>query len=103
MTTNEYKQGWYDGYQAAKNEIKFYPTKPEPAIVPTISYTKSCGTCGMSFTNPDGSLKSMGYVCSKNNCPSKISCSLGTVSVHEHPGVPASSGYSYIGGGGSSI
>ena len=104
MISDDYKKGWYDGYHA-KNNIKFYPANTAPMLnpgvynIPAISsmttVQKKCSVCGMEFTNPNGSLKTLGYVCSSNKCPSKITWSLGGRPGHGydgHPGVPAGTG-----------
>jgi hypothetical protein len=69
MTNDEYKKGWYDGYHAAKNEAPTFPIAPAP-IRKLVN--KNCEVCGIAFYNPDGTLKIMGYVCSKDKCPSRI-------------------------------
>jgi hypothetical protein len=89
MISDDYKKGWYDGYHA-KNEIKFYPANTTSTLnrdvynIPATTITgntvqKKCSVCGMEFTNPDGSLKTLGYVCGNDKCPSKITWT--------HPGV----------------
>lgn len=67
--SNDYKRGWYDGFQAAMKQmtdtqrhiphINPYPTPIHPST--------RCGTCGIEFGN-----KTWGYVCNHQNCPSKI-------------------------------
>ena len=84
MISDDYKKGWYDGYHA-KNDIKFYPANTTPTLnhwdvynIPATvisgmtTVQKKCSVCGIEFTNPNGSLKTLGYVCSNNKCPSKI-------------------------------
>ena len=95
MTSDDYKKGWYDGYHA-KNDVKFYPPNTTPTLNPGVNKIlgkveggvnreikdipisewgklpqKKCSVCGMEFTNPDGSIKALGYVCGNNKCPSK--------------------------------
>ena len=82
--SDDYKNGWYDGYQAAMKDTK---KNPVPSNIPdnnmsTYSYpsgyvTKvwqnSCSVCGISWASTNGSVKSYGYVCSNSKCPSRIS------------------------------
>lgn len=95
MTIDDYKKGWYDGYHA-KNAVKFYPANTTPTLNPGVNkilgkveggvnreikdiwisewaklLQNKCSVCGMEFTNPDGSMKALGYVCGNNKCPSK--------------------------------
>jgi len=87
MTSDDYKKGWYDGYHA-KNDVKFYPPNTTPTLNPGVykilgkveggsvstvsTVRKNCEICGLAFYNPDGSMKTLGYVCGNNKCPSKI-------------------------------
>ena len=80
MESDEYKKGWFDGYQAAMKDTK---RNPVPSYIPdnnmsTTPYPPnmiqtSCSVCGISWASTDGSVKSYGYVCSNSKCPSRIS------------------------------
>ena len=66
FVSDEYKKGWYDGYQAAKmgQPMINYPAIPMPSHTqPSI-----CNTCGMTF------MGAMGWVCSNPSCPTKVTC-----------------------------
>jgi hypothetical protein len=75
--SNEYKRGWFDGYQEALKQ------KPPTTVVPTIPFPyrnaagQSCIVCGIPFQN------AMNYVCSNFSCPNKLSvtCSADTTSI----------------------
>lgn len=57
--SDDYKRGWYDGYNA-KNKLQTYPTDlpgfPGPPQV-------TCSKCGMVWSGV------MGYYCPQANCP----------------------------------
>lgn len=57
--SDDYKRGWYDGYNAAKqaNPQPFMPSPP-PGHKPKIY----CHQCGMTWEGM------MGYVCPRQNC-----------------------------------
>ena len=63
--SDDYKRGWYDGYQAGQKD-SFRPPVTYPAI-PVPVMNSICGTCGIDFGN-----KTWGYVCNHPNCPSRI-------------------------------
>ena len=66
IESDEYKRGWYDGYQAAKREQQI--NLPPLPYTPPISNNPRCMVCGMEFKN------AMGYVCYNPNCPTKVTC-----------------------------
>jgi hypothetical protein len=57
---DEYKRGWYDGFQAAKA-----PHAVPPNLTGALSV--KCAKCGMTF---------QGYYCSDTECPTflKVRC-----------------------------
>lgn len=62
--SDEYKRGWYDGYQAARRDLtntQHYIPPLNPAI---------CKGCGIDLS------KATGYVCNVNNCPTKLSATV---------------------------
>lgn len=66
IESDDYKRGWYDGYQAAqKDQTKIYPPIPLPPINTPVM---RCNVCGMEFKN------AMGYVCNNPSCPTKVTC-----------------------------
>ena len=77
--TDEYKRGWFDGYQEAMKQ------KPPTTVVPTIpfpyrnAFAQHCTVCGINFENANQ------YVCSNFNCPNKLSvtCSTDTTSIKD--------------------
>ena len=72
--SEDYKAGWYDGYQEARKGI------PPTTTIPTIpfpyrtAYAQHCTVCGINFEHANQ------YVCSNFNCPNKLSvtCSANT-------------------------
>jgi len=81
--SDEYKRGWYDGYQAAKEDkTKIYQTQPLgpaktmdiqwPDRIPTTMpfppnhYSNVCTLCKIDLN------KATHYVCSHPNCTSQI-------------------------------
>lgn len=63
IESDDYKRGWYDGYQAAKKE-------QSTVNIPTIaapSLSTACKICGIDFGSGP-----MGYVCNHPKCPVKI-------------------------------
>jgi hypothetical protein len=75
--TDEYKRGWYDGYQEG---LKL---KPPTTVIPTTPFPyrnaagQSCIVCGIPFQI------AMDYVCSNFSCPNKLSvtCSSDTTAI----------------------
>jgi len=88
--SDDYKRGFYDGYQAAKKAQdypKIYPTQPLPAKTEDIMWPdrlpttspfpptmpvvyQACGVCGIG-----GDInKAMGYVCNNPQCPTRVTC-----------------------------
>lgn len=64
MSVNEsddYKRGWYDGYNA-KNKPQTYPTDLPGLSGPTVT-SVTCSKCGMVWSGV------MGYYCPQTNCP----------------------------------
>lgn len=61
MHSDDYKKGWFDGYQAGRNSLSFQPVTPLP-VVPGV-FNKICGKCGINWERP------MGYVCPHSGCP----------------------------------
>lgn len=88
MKSDDYKKGWYDGYQAAKNGggaggyyggYDRYPTggagggKTEYAG--SVFKATTCAVCGIAcFTDLSGKPKLTGYVCARNDCPTVVTC-----------------------------
>jgi len=68
-----YKQGIRDGIEIEKNRVRDW-TVPPPWPVSTDYGEQKCKVCGMSFTDGLDRIKTMGYVCSHDKCPGKISC-----------------------------
>jgi hypothetical protein len=64
IESDDYKKGWYDGYQAAKKDQSVnIPTTPY--IPPNIKMEHyKCPICGSSGVN--------GYVCYNTKCPTKV-------------------------------
>jgi hypothetical protein len=77
VESDEYKRGWYDGYQEALKQ------KPPTTVIPTIpfpyrtAYAQHCTVCGINFEHANQ------YVCSNFNCPNKltVTCSADTTSI----------------------
>jgi hypothetical protein len=75
--SNEYKRGWYDGYQEALKQ------KPPTTVVPTIPFPyrnaagMCCTVCGIKFEHANQ------YVCSNFSCPNKltVTCSTDTTAI----------------------
>jgi hypothetical protein len=66
--SDDYKRGWYDGYQAGqKDSTRNNITYPAIPVTPSIRASNRCNTCGIDFGD-----KTWGYVCNHPNCPSKI-------------------------------
>lgn len=83
--SDDYKAGWYDGYQEAmkaQDYPKIYPTITSPIKTEDIMWpdrlpstspfpptmTTSCNTCGIKMNG------AWGYVCNHPNCPTKVTC-----------------------------
>lgn len=64
---DDYKRGWYDGFQAAKapHAIPF----PNLTGAPTIPMTVKCAKCGMTFQGVTG------YYCGDIECPTFLKVS----------------------------
>lgn len=59
--SDNYKAGWYDGFQAASQALK------PPTVVPTVTYdTHKCMVCGRGHQN------GMAVICSIYNCPHTV-------------------------------
>lgn len=56
--SDDYKRGWFDGYQAAKQQPP-NPSLPPPMAMPSTG----CYLCGLEFKG------AMGYVCPNQRCP----------------------------------
>lgn len=70
MVSDEYKRGWYDGYQAAqKDSNKVRVVGPAYTLPPVGTTNTRCSTCGIDIGN-----KTWGYVCYHPKCPSKVTC-----------------------------
>jgi hypothetical protein len=66
MKSDDYKEGWREGYLAG-----FQAARDNDTLVsPNITATLVCQKCGIKLSNPTG------YVCSDYHCPSqfKITC-----------------------------
>ena len=59
--SDDYKRGWFDGYQAAKQNVAQNPMPymPQPIGEPQIK----CSKCGMLWKGV------MGYCCPNFDCP----------------------------------
>lgn len=65
IETDDYKRGWYDGYQAAKKEQQInYPAIPLPNVN---SIPNRCSVCGIEWGSG-----AWGYVCTYPKCPSGV-------------------------------
>lgn len=76
IESDDYKRGWYDGYQAAQNDsTRIYPTQPLgpartldimwPDRIPSTKYTdhsRPCHICNKDLAKLDS------YVCYHPNC-----------------------------------
>ena len=90
IESDDYKRGWYDGYQAAQNDsTRIYPTQPlGPAKTMDLQWPRdqqawpvprttnpwplyqACGVCGIG-----GDInKAMSYVCNNPQCPTRVTC-----------------------------
>ena len=69
IESDDYKRGWYDGYQAAQRQN---PTITQPPItMPEFKPNSRCIGCGMDLKYITH------YVCNSAGCPSRVSCSTG--------------------------
>lgn len=67
--SDDYKQGWYDGFQAAQKDItRIYPTTLPTQQPFTVKPWYGCAICNMDFKG------AMGYVCPRPDCPSRVTC-----------------------------
>ena len=79
-----YRQGFADGFKLAK---EIYDKEKEPYKPVDLFHKKykndmdhigvspnACKVCGMSFVDEMGRPMIMGYVCSHDKCPSRITC-----------------------------
>ena len=63
IESDDYKKGWYDGYQAAKKEQPLnIPTTPY--IAPKVVTYEGCTVCGRTGVS--------NVVCYLQNCPSRV-------------------------------
>lgn len=71
--SDDYKKGWFDGYQKAFDMMKhfadIYPAKYDPNKMP---FDAKCSVCGMSFVDSMGRPIIMSYSCGNVQCPSKV-------------------------------
>ena len=68
--SDDYKAGWYDGYQEAmkdRDNTKIYPSPYE--YIPAIK-SSGCPVCRIDFSKG-----AWGYVCHHPNCPTRVTCS----------------------------
>ena len=65
IESDDYKRGWYDGYQAAQKQNPTI-TQP-PSLFPRPKGTHACHVCGIDFGD-----KAWGYVCYVDKCPTKV-------------------------------
>jgi hypothetical protein len=63
---DEYKRGWYDGFQAAKAPHAIPPNLTGAPTMPV-----KCAKCGMTFQGVTG------YYCSDTECPTFLKASFG--------------------------
>lgn len=68
IESDDYKRGWYDGYQAAKKEANQISPYNIPVTTPPVSSSR-CKTCGIDFGTG-----AWGYVCNHAKCPTKVTC-----------------------------
>jgi len=70
--SDDYKKGWYDGYQAAEKKtipIPMIPLNPYKSLGPTAPspiYTYRCSRCNIDFN-----INSL-YCCTRSDCPSGV-------------------------------
>jgi hypothetical protein len=69
--SDDYKRGWYDGYQAAQRQT---PIIPHP-YNPTTKAINRCPVCQKEWG--DGA---WGYVCYISGCPTRITAQQGATS-----------------------
>jgi len=64
IESDDYKKGWYDGYQAARKERdnQYIPTTPY--IAPKVVTYDGCTVCGRTGVS--------NVVCYLQNCPSRV-------------------------------
>jgi hypothetical protein len=67
IESDDYKKGWYDGYQAAKKEQGINIPSIPPLTTPKIADNR-CSVCGINFGNG-----AWGYVCTNSKCPTGFS------------------------------
>lgn len=71
--SDDYKKGWFDGYQKAFEMMKpftdIYPARYDPGVIP---FQAQCEVCGMSFVDSTGRPVISGYVCGNPNCKSRV-------------------------------
>lgn len=86
--SDDYKRGWYDGYQAAQRQN---PTITQPPITMPITVPNTrCIHCGIEFgTGP------WGYVCHHPNCPTRITATTVAGSDYRPMGGAGSNGSAY--------
>ena len=65
IESDDYKRGWYDGYQAAQKQNPTI-TQP-PSLFPRPKGTHACHVCGIDFGD-----KAWRYVCYVDKCPTKV-------------------------------
>lgn len=64
---------YQSGYNEAKRDLeqvyqKIVPMKPMPWIGDVPDATVSCAVCGINSKN------TMGYVCGRHDCPTRVTC-----------------------------
>lgn len=77
--SDEYKRGWYDGYQAATDRNKYIGSGAgncnNGGFVGggggSTNFEKKCKVCDIEFINSMGRLIPLGYSCPSAFCPSK--------------------------------
>jgi hypothetical protein len=74
MESEDYKRGWYDGFQAGMELVKktyepYLEISPVIPVIPNPNYTKN--TCKVCFRDMN---KLDAYVCYHPNCQTKVTC-----------------------------
>ena len=64
--SENYKAGWYDGYQEARKGVPPTTTIPTIPFPHKTAYAQHCTVCGIKFEHANQ------YVCSNYSCPNKL-------------------------------
>lgn len=66
MHSDDYKKGWFDGYQAGKNQ-PFTPVQAPDTFKAAIKFKATCGKCNISWEGP----MAIGR-CPHSECPMQL-------------------------------